>query len=213
MLCVKSPAGMGKGALLADVIEQLKKDKSQVLFHFCGAGIQNSLHAVLYHFILQGKRAQYWKTDDEQIQNKLERLPSKYTDVIHLFQALLSENLNIQKNNSSGNLVVLIDGLDEAQVGYSQLKISDWFYQYSEKEEPENDWRSAENIRWIFSYRCAENGEEQFYRFPNFKQTANLEIVQPLQGLKTDAVDEAFKDLHVSEEFKTELIKKAAISV
>ena len=213
MLCVKSPAGMGKGALLADVIEQLKKDKSQVLFHFCGAGLQNSLHAVLYHFILQGKRAQYWETDDEQIQNKLERLPSKYTDVIHLFQAMLSENLKIQKNNSSGNLVVLIDGLDEAQVGYSQLKISDWFYQYNEKEEPENDWRSAENIRWIFSYRCAENGEEQFYRFPNFKETANLDIVQPLQGLSIQAVDEAFKDLHVSEEFKTELIKKAAISV
>ena len=213
ILCVKSPAGMGKGALLAEVIEQLKKDKSQVLFHFCGAGLQNSLHAVLYHFILQGKRAQYWETDDEQIQNKLERLPSKYTDVIHLFQILLSDNLKIQKNNSSGNLVVLIDGLDEAQVAYSQLKITDWFYKYNEKEEPEKDWRSAKNIRWIFSYRCAENGEEQFYRFPNFKQTANLDIVQPLQGLSIQAVDEAFKDLHVSEEFKTELIKKAAISV
>ena len=108
-------------------IEQLKHDKTQVLFHFCGAGIQNSLHAALYHFILQGQRLQYWEASGESIQRKLDRLPSKYIDVIHLFQALLSEHLKIQKNNASGNLVIVIDGLDEAQVAYAQLKISDWF--------------------------------------------------------------------------------------
>lgn len=136
LLCVKSPAGMGKGALIADVIEKLKEDKTQVLYHFCGAGIQNSLHASLYHFIIQGQKSHYWEVLDESIQRKLERLPSKYIDVIHLFQALLSEHFKIQSKNSSGNLVILIDGLDEAQVAYAQLKISDWFYTYNEKKNP-----------------------------------------------------------------------------
>lgn len=212
LLCVKSPAGMGKGALIADVIEQLKEDKTQVLFHFCGAGIQNSLHATLYHFILQGQRQQYWEVSDESIHRKLDRLPSKYIDVIHLFQALLSEHFKIQKNHSSGNLVILIDGLDEAQVAYSQLKISDWFYTYNEKEEPEEDWRSPSNIRWIFTYRCEDDGKESFYQFPKMKDLAEMPLLQPLTGLSPEAVDEAFKDFTVSKEFKEAVIHKAEIS-
>ena len=211
MLCIKSPAGMGKGALLADVIEQLKEDKNQVLYHFCGAGMQNSLHATLYHYIMQGQRAQYWDTTDEQIQRKLERLPSKYIDVIHLFQSLLSDHLKIQSKNLTGNLVILIDGLDEAQVAYSQLKISDWFYTYNDKEEPEEDWRSPSNIRWIFTYRCDDDGSESFYQFPKMKELAVTPILQPLTGLSPAAVDEAFKQFSVSKEFKDAVIEKAVI--
>ena len=211
ILCIKSPAGMGKGALIADVIEQLKQDKTQVLFHFCGAGIQNSLHATLYHFILQGQRQQYWEQTDEMIQRKLERLPSKYLDVIHLFQSLISENLKLQKNNTSGNLVIVIDGLDEAQVAYAQLKISDWFYTYNEKEEPEDDWRSPANIRWIFTYRCEDDGKESFYQFPKMEELAKVEILQPLQGLEAESVNEAFKEFNVSEEFKKAVILNAEI--
>ena len=211
ILCIKSPAGMGKGALLAEVIEHLKKDKNQVLYHFCGAGMQNSLHATLYHLIIQGDRAQYWNTSEEHIKRKLQRLPSKYVDVIHLFQSLLDEQLKIQKNNESGNLVVLIDGLDEAQVAYSQLNISDWFYTYNDKEEPEADWRSKSNIRWIFTYRCTDNGDELFYRFPSFKQLATIECVQPLKGLQSESVDAAFKEFAVSDDFKADVIKKATI--
>lgn len=211
MLCIKSPAGMGKGALLADVIEQLKEDKNQVLYHFCGAGMQNSLHATLYHYIMQGQRAQYWDTTDEQIQRKLERLPSKYIDVIHLFQSLLSDHLKIQSKNLSGNLVILIDGLDEAQVAYSQLKISDWFYTYNDKEEPDEDWRSPSNIRWIFTYRCDDNGSESFYQFPKMKELAVAPILQPLTGLSPAAVDEAFKQFSVSKEFKEAVIEKSVI--
>ncbi len=211
ILCIKSPAGMGKGALLADVIEQLKEDKNQVLYHFCGAGMQNSLHATLYHYIMQGQRAQYWEAADEQIQRKLERLPSKYIDVIHLFQSLLTDHLKIQKNNTSRNLVILIDGLDEAQVAYSQLKISDWFYTYNDKEEPEEDWRSPSNIRWIFTYRCDDNGSESFYQFPKMKELADAPILQPLTGLSPAAVDEAFKQFSVSKEFKEAVIEKAVI--
>ena len=209
ILCVKSPAGMGKGALMAEIIEQLKTNKTQVLYHFCGAGMQNSLHATLYHLILQGKG--FWDRSDENIQRKLNRLPSKYIDVIQLFQSLLSEHLNIQSKNESGNLVILIDGLDEAQVAYSQLKISDWFYTYNEKEEPEEDWRSASNIRWIFTYRCDDKGEESFYRFPTMKECAQIEMLQPLVGLSPEAVDEAFKNFKVSEEFKLAVLEKAEI--
>lgn len=211
ILCIKSPAGMGKGALLADVIEQLKQDKNQVLYHFCGAGLQNSLHAALYHFILQGTRTAYWDRSEESIDRKLTRLPSKYIDVIHLFQTLLGEHLNIQKNNPSGNLVILIDGLDEAQVAYSQLKISDWFYTYDDKEEPEEDWRSPSNIRWIFTYRCDDDGTESFFQFPKMKELAVAPILQPLTGLSSAAVDEAFKQFSVSKEFKEAVIEKSRI--
>ena len=60
-----------------------------VLHHFCGSGIQNSLHATLYHFIIQGKKQQLWKTEDEDILRKLNRLPSKYTDLIMLFHSFI----------------------------------------------------------------------------------------------------------------------------
>ena len=210
LLCVKSPAGMGKGALIADVIEQLKEDKTQVLFHFCGAGIQNSLHATLYHLIIQGK--EYWNRSDESLDRKLNRLPSKFIDVIHLFQSLLSkENLKLNAKNESGNLVIIIDGLDEAQVAYSQLKISDWFYTYNEKEEPEEDWRSPSNIRWVFTYRCEEDGTESFFQFPKMKELAEVPMLQPLTGLSPEAVDEVFVDFKVSEEFKQGVIKNSEI--
>jgi hypothetical protein len=211
ILCIKSPAGMGKGAMIADVIEHLKQNKAQVLFHFCGAGIQNSLHATLYHFILQGLRQQYWNPTDEIIQLKLERLPSKYSDVIHLFQTLVSEHLRLQKNNVYNNLVILIDGLDEAQVAYSQLNISDWFFTYDEKEEPVENWRSPANIRWIFSYRCNDDGVESFYQFPKMKELAKIPILQPLKGISSEAVEEAFRDFGVSEEFKQAVISKSEI--
>jgi hypothetical protein len=219
ILPIKAPAGMGKGALISDAIYQLKEEKIQVLYHFCGAGIQNSLHAALYHFILQGKGkdkssegGEFWNPKEETLQKKINRLPSKYIDVIHLFQQLLTkDNLKLHGKNKSGNLVIIIDGLDEAQVAYAQLKISDWFYTYNEKEEPEEDWRSASNIRWIFTYRCDEDGSESFYRFPSMKECAEIPMLQPLQGLSPEAVDEAFKDFKVSADFRDAVINKAKI--
>ena len=78
---------MGKGALIANIIQELSdiEISMPVLHHFCGSGIQNSLHATLYHFIIQGKKQQLWKTEDEDILRSLNRLPSKYTDLIMLF--------------------------------------------------------------------------------------------------------------------------------
>lgn len=211
ILTIKSPAGMGKGALIADVIHSLIEQKTQVLFHFCGSGIQNSLHAALYHFIIQGKRGQYWDTADETIQRKLERMPSKFVDVIHFFQTLLDEHLKIQSKNESGNLVIIIDGLDEAQVAYSQLKISDWFYKYNEKEEPEEDWRSKSNIRWIFTYRCSDDGSESFYKPYPFKELANIPHLQPLLGLNSKAVKEALSKFSISDDFFHEVVNKSVL--
>lgn len=216
ILSIKSPAGMGKGALMADVIYQLQNEPEKsnipILYHFCGAGMQNSLHATLYHLILQGKRNQWWSIENETIARKLERLPSKYIDLIHLFQELLDEHFKNPRNNPTENLVILIDGLDEAQVAYSNLQISDWFFKYNEKEEQEDEWRSSSNIRWIFTYRCEDDGNESFYHFPKMAELAKIEILQPLQGLETESVNEAFREFNVSDEFKKAVILNAEIN-
>ncbi len=212
MLPIKSPAGMGKGALVADVIYQLQQDRVQTLYHFFGSGVQNSLHAVLYHLILQGKRLGYWNIKDQYVVQKLKRLPSKFIDLIHFFQLLLDSHLSIHRNNNSRNLVIILDGLDEAHVAYSQLKIADWFYSYNEKEEPEYDWRSTSNIRWIFTYRCAEDGTEKFYQFPRFDQNIQIPELQPLKGLKEDAVESAIARFSPSEDFMREVIRRGMIN-
>lgn len=212
VLPVFSDAGMGKGALMANVIDTLRSKENQmpVLYHFCGSGIQNSLHAVLYHLIIQGQKyppngAPLWKVEDEQIERKLKRLPSRYHDVIHLFQDLLDQCFSPPKSLSNGNLVILIDGLDEAAVAYANLHISDWFYKYDDKGEIESDWESASNIRWIFTYR------KGFYRFSErFKQT-KIETLQPLQGLSAEAAHNALEQFEPSPEFLEEVIKRGAI--
>jgi hypothetical protein len=212
VLPVFSDAGMGKGALMANVIDTLRSKENQipVLYHFCGSGIQNSLHAILYHLIIQGQKyppngASLWKVEDEQIARKLKRLPSRYQDVIHLFQDLLDNCFNPPKSLSNGNLVILIDGLDEAAVAYASLHISDWFYKYDDKGEIESDWESTSNIRWVFTYR------KGFYRFSDrFKQT-QIDALQPLQGLSEEAARNALEQFSPSPEFLDEVIKRGAI--
>lgn len=221
ILCVKSPAGMGKGALMADLIGQLKEKSIQTLYHFCGSGLHNSLQAILYHYIWQAKNSSWWEVKNVGIKQKLERLPGKYIDTISLFQKLLDEYLKIGRNNKSGNMVIILDALDEAYVASSQVKISDWFSAYNEEEEPIADWRSKPNIRWVFSYRCAEDGSENFYKFPHMKETAKpdsdskqigIEVLQPLQGLNPNVVSKVFKErFEVSDDFLKVLIEKAIV--
>lgn len=210
ILPIYSQAGMGKGALIANLIDELQQEKIPVLYHFCGAGMQNSLHASLYHFILQGKKQQWWNNSDEYINKKLERMPSKYIDLIHFFQYLLSNGFKSPRNNTSNNLILIIDGLDEAAVAYSNYKISDWFYTYNEKEEVESDWKSPVNIRWIFSYR------DGFYQFPSShaNKNAKIEILQPMQGLDENSVREFFNNetaFTISEDFMQTLVKRAEL--
>ena len=209
ILPIFSAAGMGKGALIANIIQELsgKDIKMPVLHHFCGSGIQNSLHATLYHFIIQGKKQQLWKSEDEEILRKLNRLPSKYPDLIMLFHRLLDECFTPSRNNTTGNLAIVLDGLDEAAVAYPQLNISDWFNNYDENGEVTDYWKSASNIKWIFTYR------EGFYRFPTNDENATIELVQPLVGLSAEAAKDALSIFNPSKEFLEEVVKRGAVGV
>ena len=325
VLPIYAPAGMGKGALVAEVIKQLK-NKEKVLYHFCGAGAANNLQAILYHFILQGKN--YWNKNalSEKFKNRLERLPSQYTDVIELFQALitnskteskiieinisdlkksikeaeknskkvkpliskykelveylivkagetdnqliselidlLNNSINILKQNNEyqesfykrlfelhsafvknkinsdllshieekhrpelsdlnkniPNIVIIIDGLDEAFVSDQSKRISDWFYTYDDKGNRLEKWISPDHIKWIFTYRHSDENEKLGYQFEAYEfNTFELKAVQPLEGLTIEdvknALKEEFKDFkpQLSEEFIQEIINKGAV--
>lgn len=207
ILPIFSTAGMGKGALIANIIQELSGVETNipVLHHFCGSGIQNSLHATLYHFIIQGKKQQLWKTEDEKILRSLNRLPSKYTDLIMLFHKLLDECFTPSRKNITGNLVIILDGLDEAAVAYPQLNISDWFNNYDENGEVTNSWESTSNIKWIFTYR------EGFYRFPESNKNKFIDILQPLRGLSEESVKIALEKFNPSKEFLSQVITRGAI--
>ena len=89
VLPIFAPAGIGKGALVSEVIIESKKHKSRCLYHFCGSGQHNNLQAILYHFILQGQNFWNKKSLSALMQRRLDKLPSQYVDVIELFQALI----------------------------------------------------------------------------------------------------------------------------
>jgi hypothetical protein len=219
VLPIFSEAGMGKGALIAGVIQRLIEEKNPVLYHFCGSGMANNLHAVLYHLIMQGnkqhdRRPVIWKTSKESILRKLSRLPSRYHDTLHLFQQLLTDcyapsDLGI--NYKDKPLVIIIDGLDEAAVANSQLKIADWFYTYNDKDEPESDWVSPGNIRWIFTYRSLGEGQKKGFSLGGRFSLETIPLVQPLQGLGEEAVREALKEFEVPEEFVQAVMERGAV--
>jgi hypothetical protein len=109
------------------------------------------------------------------------------------------------RNNLSGNLAIILDGLDEAAVAYPQLHMGDWFNTYDEDGEVTETWKSKVNIRWIFTYR------EGFYRFPSSEGDTTIETVQPLAGLSEKASKEALAIFNPSSEFLEEVIKRGAI--
>jgi hypothetical protein len=214
---IYSEAGMGKGALTAGVIDKLLSSQIPVMYHYCGSGMANSLHAVLYHFILQGKQmpgmngAGVWKIEDETIQRKMERLPSRYFDAIKLFQNLLTDCYATSKKYEGKPLVIVIDGLDEAAVANSQLKIADWFYTYNDKDEIEDDWIAPSNVKWIFTYRLmSDKSNCGFQLGSNFNLETN-ELLQPLNGLTEEAVREALGEFEVSEEFIQAVLDRGVV--
>ena len=207
ILPIYSQAGMGKGALVADVIDKLSKENMPVLHHFCGSGLANNLHAIVYHLILQGKKMQLWKTEDEEFQKKIAKLPSKYTDVIMLLHTLIDECFVPSRKNISGNLVIVIDGLDEASVAFSDYNISDYFSNYDDNGEVTESWNSNAKIKWIFTYR------EGFYQFPNLDTQHKIESVQPLLGLDEDSVSSAIAAFNPSKEFIYTVIERGKVSI
>jgi hypothetical protein len=106
VLPIFAPAGLGKGALVANVIKNLQESKIEHLFHFCGSGAANNLQAILYHLIIQGNEKKYWNTDllSTKFQNRLAKLPSQYTDVIELFQTLMVLENETSENEISNAL-------------------------------------------------------------------------------------------------------------
>jgi len=217
VLPVYSEAGMGKGALVAGIIDRLIYAKSPVMYHFCGSGMQNSLHAVLYHLILEGKKmpgmngAGIWKVENELLRRKMERLPSRYHDAIKLFQDLLTECYSPPSKYQGKPLVIVVDALDEAAVANSQLKISDWFYTYNDKDEIENDWSSPAYIKWIFTYRSLPDKSKSGFQLGGRFNLKDMPLVQPLQGLTEEAVREALKKFEVSEEFLQAIMEKGKV--
>lgn len=218
VLPIFSEAGMGKGALTAACIDQLISMQIPVMYHFCGSGMANSLHAVLYHFIMQGRKmpgmngAPIWKVEDKLLQQKMERLPSRYFDAIKLFQTLLTYYYHPPSRFAGQTLLIIIDGLDEAAVANNQLKISDWFYTYNEKDEPEEDWVSPPHIKWILTYRATPCGTKNGFQLGGRFALAEIPLLQPLLGLNEDAVRSALSPFGVSDEFIQAVIEKGAVS-
>ncbi len=218
VLPIYSEAGMGKGALTAGIIERLISNNIPVMYHFCGSGMANNLHAVLYHFILQGKKmpgmngAGVWKVEDEAIQRKMDRLPSRFHDAIRLFQLLLTECYVPTAKCQDKPLVVLIDGLDEAFVANSQLKVNDWFYTYSDKDEIEDEWKSPEYVKWIFTYRALPDKNKSGFNLEGRFGLQEIPSIQPLQGLSERSVRKALEVFDVSEEFVQAVLKNGALT-
>jgi hypothetical protein len=198
---------MGKGALAANLVSTLSDEEFNipVLHHFCGNGMANNLHAVLYHFILQGKRMQIWNIEDAEIAKKLKRLPSKYHELISLFHELI-EGLVVTRNNIHACVVILIDGLDEASVAYSEYHIKDYFLQYDEEGQVIGAWENSTNVKWVFTYR------EGVYNFPELDNIFNLEIVQPLNGLSVSSIEPALKSFNPTSEFIETVAERGKIS-
>jgi len=207
VLNIFSKAGMGKGALVSNIIEKLSNSDYNipVLYHFCSSGMPNNLHAILYHLILQGKKLQIWDLEDDEISQKVKRLPVKYHDIILLFQNLLDNYFKPTRKNLSENLVIVIDGLDEAYVAFPDLEIIDYFLQYDENGNSTGEWKSKLNIKWIFTYR------QGFYNFPETINTFSLNQVQPLEGLNEDSVKNALNRFNPSNDFINTVIKRGQI--
>ena len=208
ILPVYSQAGMGKGALLAHIIKNSTNEELNipVLHHFCNSGLANNLHAILYHFILQGKKMQIWNLENEDISKTVKKLPSKYPELISLFQKLLDDFFKINRNNKYGNLIIIIDGLDEAGVAFSEYNIKDYFTTFDENGEVNGEWKSKPNIKWIFSFR------EGFYSFPNLSNILSLSDVQPLLGLSEESVESALTKFSPSKEFIDTVIERGHVS-
>jgi hypothetical protein len=218
VLPIYAEAGMGKGALTAGIIDALMHADIPVMYHFCGSGMANNLHAVLYHLILQGKKmpgmngAGVWQIEDEKLQKKMDRLPSRYYDAIHLFQALLGHCYQPPRKYADKPLVVIVDALDEAAVANAQLKITDWFYTYNDKDEIEDEWKSPKSIRWIFTYRSLPGQSKNGFRLGGRFQLQAIPELQPLQGLTENAVRAALEKFNVSDAFIKAVLQKGAVA-
>jgi len=150
--------------------------------------------------------------EDEATQRKMDRLPSRYHDAIRLFQSLLTECYLPAARYQGKPLVVIIDGLDEAFVTNSQLKVNDWFYTYNDKDEIEDVWKSPEYVKWIFTYRALPDKNKGGFNLEGLFGLQEIPALQPLKGLTESSVRKALAVFKVSEEFVQTVLKNGAIA-
>ena len=153
-----------------------------------------------------------WKVEDEAIQRKMNCLPSRYHDAIRLFQALLTECYTPTTKYQGKPLVVVIDGLDEAFVANSQLKVNDWFYIYNDKDEIEDEWKSPAYIKWIFTYRALPDKNKGGFSLDGRFGLEEILSLQPLRGLTESSVRKALERFGVSEDFIRTVLKNGALA-
>jgi hypothetical protein len=260
ILPVFAPAGMGKGAFVAKLIKMSRSEKNHVntIYHFCSTGLQNSLHAILYHLIITGKENGAWNKYNRMLFDKISKPPVAYPALIKLFQDLLAEvdnheyelkenrkrfdagymkipdfiayleknflfaelksfckevlikepaNIFAQKaldtndfsvDKISKNVLVIIDGLDDAKLSFPNQSIADWFRVVDNMGNFTNmNWTSPPNIRWVFTYRHVLSAEEKGYRFPITESIKEIKSLQPLMPLDEHSV----RDFLSSNEF------------
>ena len=155
--------------------------------------------------------ASIWKVQDESLQIKMDKLSSRYYDAIKLFQTLISNCYQPPSKYSDKPLVIIIDGLDEAAVANSQLKINDWFYSYNDNDEPLEDWISPPNVRWIFTYRKMPSGVGNEFQIDGRLALEEIPLIQPLLGLNEDAVRKALTPFGITEEFIQVVMEKGEV--
>jgi hypothetical protein len=206
ILPIYSQAGMGKGALTAEIIRYSQENHIPILYHYCSSGLANNLHAVLYHLILQGKGLQIWDIADDEVRRKLKRPPGKFHDLINFFHNLLDDHLLISRKNEIGNVVIILDALDEAAVAYPEFNIADYFQEFNDEGKATQSWKSSSNIKWVFTYR------EGFYNFPEFGANKSIAEVQPLLGLDENSVHGALEKFEPSKEFIEAVIERGKIT-
>ncbi len=91
------------------------------------------------------------------------------------------------------------------------MYLSDWFNTYNKKDEPEEDWRSPDFVKWIVTYRQTQG--EKGYNLPIYSKLEQISPLQPLQGLSELAVDLALEQFKVSVDFKKEVINRGKVLI
>ena len=143
------------------------------------------------------------------LHSKLE-MTKQSSDLIEL----IPENKRNHSEDFNRPLVIILDGLDEAAVANAQMRFTDWFYIYNDKDEKEAKWQVPNNIKWIVSYRYDDKNPKLGYQFEKQEfNTKQIESVQPLKGLNEDAVKLAltFEDYQPSESYLNAVISKGKI--
>ncbi|MCB1191995.1 MAG: AAA family ATPase [Leptospiraceae bacterium] len=207
-LSVYSPAGFGKSALLAALYNQPEL-KNQTIIHFCGAGERNNPMSAISSLLKQFK--QVWQNQPKELDERQKRLPGNWDKLIQLFQETLEA---YSPKANTNNLIVIIDGIDEAEVANPQVNFRDILFVKSKdgEEETIEPWEILENIRIIFGFREGKTN-------PTQSQNAKIEsfalpILQPLGPLGEESVELAFttKQIPITESVKKRIIEYGNVS-